>query len=102
MREGRRPERVGPQEDVHAGDAENQRQGEEPGSQLVSIITLRNRRISQLADYHELQLNCTLAVGAKKKKAKQDFDDENEPTTRTRGADARSLLWTVNARRCRR
>ena len=24
--------------------------------QLVSIITLRNRRIFQLADYHELQL----------------------------------------------
>ena len=37
-----------------AHEDEPQRGG--AGTSLVSIITLRNRRILQLADYHELQL----------------------------------------------
>ena len=49
--------------------------------QLVSIITLRNRRIFQLADYHDAQLDEISLLVQKEKKLSADFDDENKPTT---------------------
>ena len=52
-------------------------------SQLVSIITLWDWQIFQLADYQNRQLNATSLV-MQKEKVSVDFDGENEPTSERR------------------